>query len=393
MRLAFRIAWRFLFSSKGQTFLIAVGIAVGISVQIFIGSLIDGLQASLVDTTIGRSSHITLTAKEKNKPLANASDIEKKLMDSMNSTVPSGTFTSVSPNVSNGAFLKKGTSVEQVLIRGFDFAKANQIYKFDKALISGRLPENANEVILGVDLTNEFTIELNSMITLNTPSQKSYEAKVVGLFDFKVLSINKSWVISTIDYARTIFDWGKDEISSLEMQLSLPFTADTVASELAATDDFNDIRIENWKEQNAQLLSGLTGQSTSSLMIQVFVLISVVLGIASVLAISVLQKSKQIGILKAMGIQDRTASWIFLFQGIILGILGGIIGIGLGFGLLYSFTTFALKPDGTPVVPILINIRFIAISGVIAVLSTTLASIFPARKSKKLSPIEVIKNG
>lgn len=387
MRLAFRIAWRFLFSNKGQTFLIALGIAVGIAVQIFIGSLINGLQASLVDTTIGKSSHITYLAKEKNTAIKNAMDLEQTVKNSIAS------YTAVSPTVSNGAFLKTGSSTEQVLIRGFDFEKANKIYKFDKALTSGRLPKNAGEVILGVDLTKDFNIALDSNIDLVTPAGKSYQAKVVGLFDFKVAAINKTWVVSTIDYARKIFSWGEDEISSLEIQLAKPFDADIITTELINSNKNDSIKIENWKEQNAQLLSGLSGQSTSSYMIQVFVLISVVLGIASVLAISVLQKSKQIGILKAMGIQDRTASWIFLFQGIILGVLGGAFGIGIGFGLLYSFTTFALKPDGTPVVPILIDIRFIAISGGIAVLSSTLASIFPARKSKKLSPIEVIKNG
>ncbi len=76
---------------------------------------------------------------------------------------------------------------------------------------------------------------------------------------------------------------------------------------------------------------------------------AVVLGIASVLAISVLQKSRQIGILKAMGVKDSTASFIFLSQGL-LGVIGSILGVLLGLLLAYSFTIFAVNPDGTPVV-------------------------------------------
>jgi lipoprotein-releasing system permease protein len=128
-------------------------------------------------------------------------------------------------------------------------------------------------------------------------------------------------------------------------------------------------------------------------MIQVFVIISVVLGIASVLAISVVQKSRQIGILKAMGIKDSTSSLIFLLQGFMLGVFGGVLGILLGFGLLYSFTSFALNPDGTPVVPILINVNFIGFSALVAITASTLAALIPARRSSKLNPIEVIKNG
>lgn len=153
------------------------------------------------------------------------------------------------------------------------------------------------------------------------------------------------------------------------------------------------VKFDNWKVQNEQLLSGLSGQTTSSLIIQIFVVISVVLGIASVLAITVLQKSRQIGIMKAMGITDKISSQVFLFQGFMLGILGGILGILFGLGLLWSFSQFALKADGTPVVPIFINFGFIGLSGLIAVIASTLASIIPAIKSRKLSPIEVIKNG
>ncbi len=128
-------------------------------------------------------------------------------------------------------------------------------------------------------------------------------------------------------------------------------------------------------------------------MIQVFVLVSVILGIASVLAISVSQKSRQLGILKAMGIRDRVASLIFLLQGFILGIFGAIVGVGFGLGLAYAFTKFAVNPDGTPVIELFIDPQFIIISALIALLSATLAALIPARSSSRLSPIEVIRNG
>jgi len=118
-----------------------------------------------------------------------------------------------------------------------------------------------------------------------------------------------------------------------------------------------------------------------------------VLAIASVLAISVMQKSKQLGILKAMGIRDGSASVIFLAEGFLLGIAGAILGVALGLGLTYAFTRFALNPDGTPVVALLVDPQFIAISALVAVLSATLASLIPARRSARLDPMEVIKNG
>ncbi|MFW6318773.1 MAG: ABC transporter permease, partial [Bacillota bacterium] len=138
---------------------------------------------------------------------------------------------------------------------------------------------------------------------------------------------------------------------------------------------------------NQELLTGLEGQSTSSIMIQVFVMISVVLGISSVLAITVLQKSKQLGILKAMGATDKQASFIFLFEGILLGLIGAVLGVLLGLGLLFGFT------QSTDLVPILINPLFITGSAIIAILASMVASLIPARRSAKLSVIEVIRNG
>ena len=121
-------------------------------------------------------------------------------------------------------------------------------------------------------------------------------------------------------------------------------------------------------------------------------MLSVILGIASILAITVMQKSRQIGIMKAMGIKNNTSSLIFLFEGLILGVFGAVAGILFGLGLATAFTTFALNPDGTPVVALFIDYGFIALSGVIAVLACLAASLIPARKSSKLNPIDIIRN-
>lgn len=387
MKLAFRIALRFLTSSKGQTVLIALGIAIGISVQIFIGSLIQGLQISLLDATIGNASHITINADEKNAPI---NDYKSIL-----STVTSNhtEIENISPTLTRGAFIKVGDDVEQIVYRGFELIEADKIYKFSNALVEGTQLPKENEILIGVDIAKDFDIRIGDTVEIITPEGDIYENKVVGTFDLKVSSINKSWVIGSLATAQMLFDFTSDQVSAIEMQIDVPFDADVLSERMQNESGIDDILFNNWKADNEQLLSGLSGQSTSSYMIQVFVVISVVLGIASVLAITVLQKSRQIGILKAMGINDRLSSQIFLLQGLILGILGGIFGIILGLGLLWSFTKFALNPDGTPVVPIYINLSFIGLSGLIAVVASTVASIIPAIKSKKLSPIEVIKNG
>ncbi len=384
MKTAFRIAWRFLSSSKGQSVLIAVGIAVGVSVQVFIGSLISGLQKELVDTAIGRSSQITVVPGERGGVVEDHEALVKKIGE----TNPDAVH--VSPAVDASGFLRVGGKDFPILLRGFDIPRADGIYRLSEALVSGALPAGG-EVLLGVNLAEEAGIAPYDTVTVATPRGSTRDVGVSGIYDLKTAALNSRWVIADLKLAQDIFSY-VNRVTSIEMQAKDPFAADVIAGEIEKLLP-EGLKTENWKAQNEQLLSGLNGQSISSLMIQVFVLVSVVLAIASVLAISVLQKSKQLGILKAMGIRNRDASLIFLVEGFILGIAGAILGVALGLGLAYAFTKFALNPDGTPVIALFIDPDFIALSAIVAVLSATLASLIPARRSSRLDPMEVIRNG
>jgi lipoprotein-releasing system permease protein len=388
MKLPFKIAVRFLKSSKGQTILIATGIAIGVSVQIFIGSLIQGLQKSLIDKTIGNSSQITITSSKDDKTIENWSEkiTQIKTSDSR--------IEKISPAADSPAFIKYSDKSAPILIRGLSLDPAVDLYNIKSKIYSGVVPKNLYEVLIGKNLQEELKLNIGDKISLITPNGKTKESLVTGFYDLKVAAINKSWIITSLETSQDIFGFG-NKITSIEMQLSSKdvFKADSIAIIVKDKLSNNNIKVENWKGQNEELLGGLNGQSVSSLMIQVFVLISVTLGIASVLAVTVVQKSKQIGILKAMGIKDRDASKIFLYEGFLLGIAGAILGIIFGITLMVVFTKFAVNPDGTSIIPLYLDYKFIALSGSIAVVSASVAALIPARSSSKLEPIEVIKNG
>ena len=387
MKLAFSVAVRFLKSNKAQTLFIILGIGIGISVQIFIGSLIQGLQKSLVEKTIGSSSHITIVSKSEDKLITNYIN----LINDVEST--DRLIQHISPAYDNAALIDFDGKTQSLLIRGFDLSKADSIYKISDSLIDGVMPKNSGEVLLGKNLAEEYGLKVGDTIKILTFNRTTKECTISGLFDLKVAQINNSWCITSIPSAYEIFNT-EGVITSIEMQISEDevFSSDLVADNIISKIGTEKYKVTDWKAQNEQLLSGLQGQSISSLMIQVFVMLSVILGIASILAITVMQKSRQIGIMKAMGIKNNTSSLIFLFEGLILGVFGAVAGILFGLGLATAFTTFALNPDGTPVVALFIDYGFIALSGVIAVLACLAASLIPARKSSKLNPIDIIRN-
>lgn len=388
MKLSYQIATRFLKSALTQTLIIILGIGIGVSVQIFIGSLIQGLQKSLVNTTIGNAAHVSVTDdddgffEDYEAVIRSAVDADDRIV-------------AASPVLNASVLIEKDGESQSLLIRGFDLQKAEGIYEFSEYLDEGAMPKADGEVLLGVIARDNFELSVGDTISLITPDKRTVECTVSGFFDYKVAAPNESWCITTLPTVQAIFELD-DVASAIEFQVDqdLVFEADAVAKNVAGAiaSDSDTLIVGEWKEANEQLLSGLQGQSISSIMIQVFVMISVVLGIASVLAISVMQKSRQIGILKAMGIQNGSSSLIFLFQGLILGIFGAIAGVLLGLGLSFAFTTFALNPDGTPVVPLYIDPAFIALSAAIAVVACVIASLIPARKSSVLNPIDIIRN-
>ena len=205
-----------------------------------------------------------------------------------------------------------------------------------------------------------------------------------GVFDLGQGTANERFVFVDAASAADALGMTENECSAVQIQLTDPFASSEVAPRLA---DAFGVEAVDWQAENEELLSGLAAQSGSSAMIQVFVLVAVALGIASTLAISAVQKTRQIGILKAIGMGDAAAGRIFLWQAALLGAGGTLGGIGLGYGLIALFSLapvpFSIRPEPT----------FIAISAAIGITVALLSSIIPARSTSRLDPIEVIQNG
>jgi lipoprotein-releasing system permease protein len=383
--LSFKLAIRFLKSGRGQTLLVIFGIAIAISAQIFVGLLITSLQMTLIDRTMGQSPHITVKSTTDVGTIKNWELIVKRIDQTELTKV-------ISASDSGNAILEKEKKHTPVLVRGFDPETANKIYDIESSIYEGTWNTSTRSALIGRDLREEMSFNLGDDIFITTQNGATATYKISGFFDFGVAEVNKTWVIVNFTSARELFGYG-DRVTSIEITVNDLFQADTIAGQLESELQNREIKFENWKDQNQQLLSGLQGQNISSIMIQIFIILSVVIAIASILAITVFQKSRQIGILKAMGIKDRTASLIFIFEGFLLGLAGSILGVAIGFVFLYSFSYFTTQPGTPPIVDLYIDYQFVAISWVIAILSSILAGLIPARRSLRLNPVDVIREG
>ena len=387
MRLGFKIAKRFLKSNLGQTLLIIVGIAIGVSVQIFIGILIQGLQKSLVDKTIGNSPQITIRANTQGESIENSEEVLAIVQK--NSRVSNVGTTTVQATVA-----EIEDSIYPVQIHAMDESAQLNIYKVKDKIVDGKFQTAKTSVLLGATFQEKYGVKVGDTFNLLGKDGKQIQCTVAGFFDLQVATINETWVISDMTLPSLLTGNEDLKVSAIEATIDEDaiFDADIIASDLEKKLSDYGVEVTSWKTANVQLLSGLQGQSVSSIMIQVFVLVSVILGIASVLAITVLQKSRQIGILKAMGMTNSTTKTVFLFQGLMLNVGGAILGIMIGIGLLVAFSTFVRNPDGTPLIALQLNAGFIIMSGFIAIGASLIASFIPAVRSSKLNPIDIIKN-
>lgn len=397
-----KVAWRFLKSGKIQSVLILLGIVIGVSVQVFLGSLIGGLQQDLINETVGTSPHITILSKEETPRSLTISSSEmgkiitftgkdqginrwEKLVQFLNQITG---ITGISPLIDGPGFAVRGQKNVSVIFRGIELNEADRIYNIVNNINSGEADISGNNILIGEDLASDLKLDINDMIQLKTSAGISNRFIVNGIFNLGSKDINSSWIFMSRQRAENFLDF-PDKVTSIELQISDVFQSNNIADQIISS--FSSITAESWQRNNQSLLTALESQSSSSLVIQVFIIIAVTLGIASVLAVSVVQKSRQIGILKAMGTEKRRIGLIFLIEGAILGFVGSILGASVGIGLSMTFVNLVRNSAGDPLFPIVIDPIFIIVSISIATLAGMIAALIPARNSAKLEAAEVIR--
>ena len=410
------IAISFLREGRIQSLMITLGVAIGVAVIIFITALIQGLQTNLIDSTLGSQAHIRLVAPDEVNLIAPSADDTLQLIQedkrpqrlrSINNwqqitdtldQLP--LLTAVSPNVSGPGFVRRGEALESVILVGTDLARYQNIIPLDEYLISGELRVGADNVLIGSELAKDLGVEVGSKLRLDTGqdssssnnnlsnnlgsnfSNNSAVVNIAGIFELGVRELDARYVYLDLKQAQSLLNL-PGGVTVIDLTVEDIFEAEEIAAQVGR---LTSLQAESWIETNAQLLSGLTAQSLSSNMIVVFVAISVAFGIASVLSVSVVQRTREIGILRAMGATRQQILRIFLIQGAIFGLLGSIVGRGVSYILVWSFNTFG--PD-IFTIPISINLILVTMS--LATLTGVIAAAIPARRAAALDPVVAIR--
>ncbi|MFH0915203.1 MAG: FtsX-like permease family protein [bacterium] len=379
--LELKIAWRFLWRSKVQSILIILGIAVGIAVQVFVGSLIMSLQESLLDSTVGSSSHVTLEPGTGEAALAFTGQDRQNIRSDPR-------VIAVAPVQILSALIPVGGLSAPVVVKAGTYEDLNSIYKLSEKLVAGEVSLDGDHILVGEDFAAKYGLALGDAVKLVLADGSAIDVQLEGVFDLGSQAANQQSVFAGLAGVSQAVGRPSDQVSAVEMQIRDVFASPQVAAEVARK--YPRLQVTDWQATNSELLTGLQSQRTSSYMIQVFVIIAVMLGIASTLAISAVQKTKQIGILKALGMSDARTGLVFLYQAGVLGVIGTILGIRISLGLIGVFTSIARIGD-TGLFPIEPQLWFVLLSAGIGVAIALMSAIIPYRKTARLDPIEVIQ--
>jgi lipoprotein-releasing system permease protein len=398
------VALRFLREGRRQTWLIFVGVGVGVGVMVFLSALITGLQASLIRQTLATQAHVVVRPPERAPRIMAhptgtmlGAQIEKgaERVARIDAWQPVGEaiarvpdVTAVAPTVAGSAFVHRGALGVAIALRGIEPESYGRIVNLSEKLNSGRVELLGSDALIGSELASDLGVGVGDKLRLQTTSNREDVVRITGVFDLGNKDVNQRWVFVSLREAQSLLDL-VGSVSTFEVRIRDPFAAESVA---ACITQRTGQLAEPWTQLNRQLLVALKSQSSSSVMIQFFVVLAVALGIASVLLVSVVQKSREIGILRATGTSVASITWIFLIQGLLVGVVGSLVGSGLGTVLALLFAKMAVNPDASPTFPVDLGPALFLRATLVAISVGLAAAVFPARRAARLDPAEAIRH-
>ncbi len=399
MWIEWALAVRFLREGRIQSVLILVGIAVGVAVIVFLTALITGLQYNIIDRTLGTQAHIRVQPPDEvNRIAPLGGGVVQLILESPRAqrlrsinnwqqvrdaldTLPD--VTAVSPVVSGPALARRGEAVESVALVGIDVARYTRILPLREDIIAGQLRVGAGDAVIGSQLAHALGVKVGDKLRLDGGKGDGSVVNIAGIFELGVRELDARYVYLDMKQTQSLLDL-PGAATVIDVTVRDIFAADAVASRIAR---LTGLKAESWIQSNAQLMNALKSQSLSTQMISFFVAISVALGIASVLFVSVIQRTREVGILRAMGITRRQMLRVFLIQGGVFGLGGSLIGGLSGYGMVWLFNNLGPGLFFIPLSPMLL-----LAASLLATVTGIVAAAIPARRAARMDPVQAIRN-
>jgi lipoprotein-releasing system permease protein len=395
-------ALRFLAEGRMQSGFILSGIAIGVGVIVFMSALLSSVQSNFTNRVLTSQPQIQLLApQEVARPLRGRHGmVEAAIVQQPTQRILSidqwqtilaamrarSDVVIATPTVSGSALAVRGDASRSVSISGIQPEDYFRIVRVPEYIVEGSPELGSDDILVGVDLAKDIGATIGDKINVTTAAGGSRTLTVKAIFDLGNKGANERNAYVALRTAQSLLGL-LGGVTTIDLTVTDVYAAETVAQDIQAA---LPVQADSWIRANAQVFTAIHAQNLSSALIRIFVGLSVAFGIAAVLVVSVLQRSKDIGILRAMGSARGQILRIFLIQGGVLGFVGSLAGSLVGAAALMVWHRYARQADGTELFPLTIAPSLFVSSAALATVTGVIAGLVPALRAARLDPVDAI---
>jgi len=383
-----------------NTIVSITGVTLGVGALIATLGIMTGFTNDIRNKILGTNAHIIVVDRT-GQPMTNY----RTILDKVKATPH---VVASTPFLFTQVLLSHDRQSQGVVLRGVDPATAGRVTDLDKNLLGGSLADLAKPgekgepgIILGKELASRLGAFLGSSVTAISPTgdigpmgivPKLKKFSVVGIFDSGMFEYDSSLAYIPLAEAQKLLDYG-DAVNGIEVKVDDIFLSGQVARDITSRLDF-PYGARDWKEMNKSLFSALQLEKIMMFIILVLIILVASFNIVSTLTMIVVEKGREIAILKAMGATPAKIMRIFMVEGLVIGLAGVALGIPLGYGASWLIQEFYTLPGDVyyiSKIPVQLLWTDVASVSIAALAISLIATIYPSWRASKLEPVEALR--
>lgn len=397
------------------TLISVIGVMLGVAVLIIVISVMSGFDRQLREKLLGFNAHLRVI--QPGELLTNREAVMARIM-----TNPR--VRGVAPFVQGKVLLETqppegGSLVDAPVVRGVDPQREADVSHLPKSVTSGAFDLRGNGLIVGRELAHNLNLRVGDRVAIYSPanlkkmkdSRRSGkeeaalpdEYTIKGIFDVGYYEFNAHVVVTSLANAQDLYELA-DNVHGLQVMLHDPYQAEAARAEIQRALGV-ELHVRTWMDDNSTILNALLVEKNVMFYLLFFIMIVAAFGITSAQITFVVQKTREIGVLKALGATNAQVRWLFLSQSLIVGVLGVIAGFGLGLLMLHyrnDFLFFLRRVTGFELFPANIyafdRLPALIVPSDLAIICggslfiCLLAGLLPAWNAGRLQPVEALRN-
>ena len=380
------IALRHVIRRRRQTFLSVLAVALAVSISVIFSSLITGQQQILTALVEEKLPHVVVEPREGEDLI----HLHGSLMQRI-ATQPG--LRSAAVSLSTPATLSRKDKTKNALLKGADPLDIDKIYKIQESLVQGDLAsvELGRNAAIGVKLAEYLDLKLGDKVSATFPRSRSVDLVVAAIFQTGT-PLDERVAFVSLDTARYFKDEG-DVINAVEISLDDIRQSGSLA-EVISSWGYN---AKSWEEKNPEIMRAINiGGFWTRFSILLFMVVAF-FGVASIMNLMVVEKTKEIGMLMAMGARPKDIRNIFLAESSLLGLVGAAVGSAVGLVGVYYLgrVPFEIAAGGSVIttLPLIFNPWDILLLDLLVLALSIVAALYPARKASRIDPVIALRGG